>query len=93
MREKTERPEGIVAGVVKLVGTSTEGIFENTQNLIDDTDAYTSMHHTESLWRWYSLLSKSCRHLLHTSQRKKHDIYHQHITNWNHNIVQNYIKR
>ena len=39
---KTERPEGI-AGVVKLVGTSTEGIFEHTQNLIDDTDAYTNM--------------------------------------------------
>ena len=43
MREKTERPEGIAAGVVKLVGTSTEGIFEHTQHLIDDTDAYTNM--------------------------------------------------
>ena len=43
MREKTERPEGIAAGVVKLVGTSTEGIFEHTQNLIDNPDVYKNM--------------------------------------------------
>ncbi len=40
MREKTERPEGVQAGVCKLVGTSTEVIVRTVKQLLDDPKAY-----------------------------------------------------
>lgn len=43
MRENTERPEGIEAGVVKLVGTDEKNIISNVQNLIDNTEEYLKM--------------------------------------------------
>ena len=36
MREKTERPEAVEAGTVKLVGTSEERIFAEAARLLDD---------------------------------------------------------
>jgi len=43
MREVTERPEGVQAGTVKLVGTEIETILRETRNLLDDHHAYTKM--------------------------------------------------
>lgn len=43
MRAATERPEGIQAGTVKLVGAETEKIVLETSRLLDDADAYTKM--------------------------------------------------
>jgi len=43
MRQVTERPEGIEAGTVKLVGTDTERILSETRRLLDDPDAYAAM--------------------------------------------------
>ena len=43
MRELTKRPEGVDAGVLRLVGTSREGIVKGTQRLLDDRDAYDAM--------------------------------------------------
>lgn len=43
MREVTERPEGIAAGVVKLVGTDINTIVQETSILLDDDDAYKQM--------------------------------------------------
>ena len=43
MREKTERPEGIEAGTVKLVGTDPQTIFENADKLLSDKAAYDAM--------------------------------------------------
>jgi len=43
MREKTERPEGIEAGTVRLVGTDTETIFKNTRSLLTDSAEYERM--------------------------------------------------
>jgi UDP-N-acetylglucosamine 2-epimerase (non-hydrolysing) len=40
MRENTERPEGVKAGVCKLVGTSAEKIFRTVMHLLDDHRAY-----------------------------------------------------
>jgi UDP-N-acetylglucosamine 2-epimerase (non-hydrolysing) len=40
MREKTERPEGLQAGVCKLVGTSSEVIVRTVEQLLDDRKAY-----------------------------------------------------
>jgi len=43
MRDTTERPEALEAGTVKLVGTDTELIIKEAQNLIDDEEAYVRM--------------------------------------------------
>lgn len=43
MRDTTERPEGIAAGTLKLVGTSEDVIYENFRLLLDDSDAYNAM--------------------------------------------------
>lgn len=43
MRSNTERPEGIVAGTVKLVGTVTEDIVRETRAILNDESLYTAM--------------------------------------------------
>lgn len=43
MRATTERPEGVQAGTVKLVGTETKDILEKTQLLIENRQEYTRM--------------------------------------------------
>ncbi|GHX69622.1 UDP-N-acetylglucosamine 2-epimerase (non-hydrolyzing) [Vibrio cholerae] len=43
MRDTTERPEAVVAGTVKLVGTDVETIVTNINNLLTDTSAYQAM--------------------------------------------------
>jgi len=45
LREKTERPEGVEAGVLKLVGTDAAKIVSETQKLLDDEQAYAVMAH------------------------------------------------
>lgn len=43
MRDTTERPEGVQAGTVKLVGAVGENIIESVNLLINDTEAYQTM--------------------------------------------------
>jgi UDP-N-acetylglucosamine 2-epimerase (non-hydrolysing) len=43
LRDKTERPEGVQAGTLRLVGTLQDRIVEETQRLIEDEDAYRDM--------------------------------------------------
>lgn len=43
MRDTTERPEAILSGTVKLVGTNREKIIHEVQILIDDKKAYEAM--------------------------------------------------
>lgn len=43
MRETTERPEGVMAGTLKLVGTDIDTIVEETEKLLTDNDAYKNM--------------------------------------------------
>lgn len=43
LRDTTERPEGIEAGTLKLVGTDTEKIYEETKKLLTDKKIYDSM--------------------------------------------------
>jgi UDP-N-acetylglucosamine 2-epimerase (non-hydrolysing) len=43
MREKTEREEGMTAGVSKLVGTDAKLIVSATRELLDDPRAYAAM--------------------------------------------------
>jgi UDP-N-acetylglucosamine 2-epimerase (non-hydrolysing) len=43
MRETTERPEGVDAGLLKLVGTNTQNIVSEATRLLDDRAAYARM--------------------------------------------------
>lgn len=43
MRETTERPEAVEAGIVKLVGTCKSNIIKAAQGLIDNEDKYKKM--------------------------------------------------
>jgi UDP-N-acetylglucosamine 2-epimerase (non-hydrolysing) len=43
MRDTTERPEGIKAGTLKLVGTDEETIYSNFKLLLDDKNEYEKM--------------------------------------------------
>jgi len=43
MRDKTERPEAIYAGTVKLVGANKNAIIKETARLIEDPDVYAAM--------------------------------------------------
>ena len=43
MRDTTERPEGIKAGTLKLVGTDEKVIYQNFKQLLEDEEAYRAM--------------------------------------------------
>lgn len=45
MRDTTERPEGVDAGTLKLVGTSEETIYDWFTKLLDNPDEYIKMAH------------------------------------------------
>lgn len=45
MRDTTERPEGIEAGTLKLVGTTENTIYETTRHLLLDKHEYEKMAH------------------------------------------------
>ena len=48
VRETTERPEGIEAGAVQLVGTRTESIVSSATTLLTDQQAYDEMARAEN---------------------------------------------
>ncbi len=48
MRDTTERPEGIAAGTLKLVGTSEEVIYDLFKQLLEDDEAYSAMAHASN---------------------------------------------
>ena len=43
MRDTTERPEGLKAGTLKLVGTDEEVIYANFKELLENEEAYKAM--------------------------------------------------
>lgn len=45
MRDTTERPEGIAAGTLKLVGTNEDIIYNNFKELLEDKECYDAMAH------------------------------------------------
>lgn len=45
MRDTTERPEGVAAGTLRLVGTNEEVIYKNFKELLENPEAYDKMAH------------------------------------------------
>ena len=48
MRDTTERPEGIEAGTLRIVGTDEENIYRNFRELLENKDAYSAMAHASN---------------------------------------------
>ena len=48
MRDTTERPEGIAAGTLRLVGTEEESIYRHFKELLTDENAYRAMAHASN---------------------------------------------
>jgi UDP-N-acetylglucosamine 2-epimerase (non-hydrolysing) len=48
MRDTTERPEGIAAGTLKLVGTDEETIYKAFSRLLNDHEEYERMSHASN---------------------------------------------
>jgi len=48
LRDKTERPEGVAAGVLRLVGCGEEAVFASLCELLDHEESYRAMSHAES---------------------------------------------
>ncbi|MBQ8538693.1 MAG: UDP-N-acetylglucosamine 2-epimerase (non-hydrolyzing) [Ruminococcus sp.] len=48
MRDTTERPEGIAAGTLKLVGTDEDTIYNEFSRLLSDKEAYEAMSHASN---------------------------------------------
>lgn len=43
LRDNTERPEGVDAGTLKVVGTSLDNVYNETKHLLEDQQAYQRM--------------------------------------------------
>lgn len=48
LRDTTERPEGVAAGTLKLIGTQEARVYIETKRLLDDHAAYQKMAHAEN---------------------------------------------
>lgn len=48
MRDTTERPEGVAAGTLRLVGTEEEAIYREFSRLLDDPVEYAAMSHASN---------------------------------------------
>lgn len=48
MRDTTERPEGVEAGILKLVGTEEENIYKETEILLTDSKVYHDMSNIQN---------------------------------------------
>ena len=48
MRDTTERPEGIAAGTLRLVGTDEQVIYDSFKELLEDPEAYDKMSHASN---------------------------------------------
>lgn len=48
MRDTTERPEGVAAGTLRLVGTDENAIYDAFTELLDDELAYAAMSHASN---------------------------------------------
>ncbi|MEG0902844.1 MAG: UDP-N-acetylglucosamine 2-epimerase (non-hydrolyzing) [Lachnospiraceae bacterium] len=48
MRDTTERPEGIAAGTLRLVGTNEDTIYKECKRLLTDAEVYQAMSHASN---------------------------------------------
>ena len=71
MRDTTERPEGIAAGTLKLVGTDEAVIYENFKLLLEDEAAYHAMAHAANPYGD----GETCRRIADLLEKGKTDAF------------------
>ncbi|MDO5691395.1 MAG: UDP-N-acetylglucosamine 2-epimerase (non-hydrolyzing) [Pseudomonadota bacterium] len=64
MRDKTERPEAVDAGTVKLVGTNISAIKEGVRELLNNNNTYQNMTHAHNPYGDGSASQKIVDHIL-----------------------------
>jgi UDP-N-acetylglucosamine 2-epimerase (non-hydrolysing) len=69
LRETTERPEGVDAGTLKLVGTETSRIVQEAMRLLDDESEYAKMAKTSNPYGDGHAAERIVEALLRTSPR------------------------
>ncbi|MGZ2417637.1 UDP-N-acetylglucosamine 2-epimerase (non-hydrolyzing) [Staphylococcus caledonicus] len=48
LRDVTERPEGVEAGTLKVIGTNLDNVYSETKKLLDDSTTYQTMAMTQN---------------------------------------------
>lgn len=48
LRDSTERPEGVEAGTLRVIGTNKDSVYEETKRLLDDKQLYKHMSETNN---------------------------------------------
>lgn len=61
MRDTTERPEGVEAGTLKLVGTDEERIYTNFKLLLENNEEYLKMAHASNPYGDGTACKKICQ--------------------------------
>jgi UDP-N-acetylglucosamine 2-epimerase (non-hydrolysing) len=70
LRETTERPEGVEAGSLKLVGTETKHIVQEAKRLLDDESEYAKMANASNPYGDGHAAERIVEALLSTSHRR-----------------------
>ena len=70
LRNTTERPEAVVAGTVKLVGTSREAIVGEVSKLLDNPAEYEAMARAKNPFGDGASANKILNHILSTTEGK-----------------------
>lgn len=65
LRDATERPEGVAAGTLKIVGTSTATIEQATKELLDNQQSYEAMSEANNPYGDGQASSRICEHIKH----------------------------
>lgn len=69
MRDVTERPEGIAAGTLKLVGTKKDAIYREIKTLIENENEYKNMSHVSDSYgdghACKRIADILCKHIVH----------------------------
>ncbi len=64
MRDTTERPEGIDAGTLKLVGTDEEKIYKEFKNLLDNQEEYERMSKANNPYGDGNASQRICKNII-----------------------------
>lgn len=65
LREETERPEAVEAGVVKLIGTNSKNIIKEIKELLDDEEKYLEMARNINLYGDGKASERIIKRILH----------------------------
>lgn len=68
MRETSERPEAILAGTVRLVGTNKEKIISNVNSLLDDEEQFNKMSRSHNPYGDGTACTKIVNELINNAQ-------------------------